>query len=110
MEIYTANWLVLQRKSTQSTRTNHGFGRSHTSSFTGILVSGGSKNHRCCPTVPLIGVVGAVMEPTIHRRTAMVGIEMGAAGTNTILERADITLLSDGLTKLPYLVGLPRTA
>jgi Zn2+/Cd2+-exporting ATPase len=50
------------------------------------------------------------MEATIHRRTAMVGIEMGAAGTNTILERADITLLSDGLTKLPYLVGLPRTA
>ena len=35
---------------------------------------------------------------------------MGATGADTALETADITLLSDDLTKLPYLVGLSRTA
>jgi len=42
--------------------------------------------------------------------TATVGIAMGAAGTDTALETADIALLSDDLTKLPYLLALSRKA
>src|SRR5699024_9755433 len=35
---------------------------------------------------------------------------LGAAGTDTALETADVALLSDDLTKLPYFVALSRTA
>jgi Cd2+/Zn2+-exporting ATPase len=35
---------------------------------------------------------------------------MGAAGTDTALETADIALLSDDLTKLSYLSSLSQTA
>jgi Cd2+/Zn2+-exporting ATPase len=42
--------------------------------------------------------------------TATVGVAMGAAGTDTALETADIALLSDDLTKLPYLSALSREA
>jgi Cd2+/Zn2+-exporting ATPase len=41
--------------------------------------------------------------------TATVGIAMGAAGTDTALETADVALLSDDLSKLPYLTDLART-
>jgi Cd2+/Zn2+-exporting ATPase len=41
---------------------------------------------------------------------ASVGVAMGAAGTDTALETADIALLSDDLTKLPYLIQLSRKA
>ncbi|MBW1854829.1 MAG: hypothetical protein JRJ00_09160 [Deltaproteobacteria bacterium] len=37
-----------------------------------------------------------------------VGIAMGAAGTDTALETADIALMSDDLLKLPFLVHLSR--
>jgi len=35
---------------------------------------------------------------------------MGAAGTDTALETADIALMADDLTKLPYLVDLSQRA
>ncbi|WP_313696207.1 heavy metal translocating P-type ATPase [Halorarum halobium] len=41
--------------------------------------------------------------------TATVGVAMGAAGTDTALETADIALLADDLTKLPYLYELANT-
>ncbi|WP_254763506.1 heavy metal translocating P-type ATPase [Natrinema marinum] len=42
--------------------------------------------------------------------TADIGIAMGAAGTDTALETADVALMGDDLTRLPYLYRLSRTA
>lgn len=42
--------------------------------------------------------------------TASVGIAMGGAGTDTALETADIALMADDLTKLPYAMHLSRKA
>jgi len=41
---------------------------------------------------------------------ATVGIAMGGAGTDTALETADIALMADDLTKLPYAMHLSRQA
>ncbi len=42
--------------------------------------------------------------------TATVGIAMGGAGTDTAMETADITLMADDLTKLPFTIRLSRAA
>ncbi|WP_276270566.1 heavy metal translocating P-type ATPase [Haloarcula litorea] len=42
--------------------------------------------------------------------TATVGVAMGAAGTDTALETADVALMSDDLSKLPYLYELAGRA
>jgi Zn2+/Cd2+-exporting ATPase len=42
--------------------------------------------------------------------SATVGIAMGAAGTDTALETADVALMSDDLTRLPYLYRLSRAS
>jgi Cd2+/Zn2+-exporting ATPase len=40
--------------------------------------------------------------------TASIGVAMGAAGTDVALETADVVLMADDLTKLPYAVALSR--
>jgi Cd2+/Zn2+-exporting ATPase len=42
--------------------------------------------------------------------TAEVGVAMGAAGTDTAMETADIALMSDDIGKLPYLYALSNEA
>ena len=39
---------------------------------------------------------------------ASVGIAMGAAGTDVALETADVVLMSDDLTNIPYVIALSR--
>jgi Cd2+/Zn2+-exporting ATPase len=46
--------------------------------------------------------------PALARAT--VGIAMGAAGTDTALETADVALMADDLSKLPFAVKLSRQA
>ena len=46
--------------------------------------------------------------PALARAT--VGIAMGAAGTDTALETADVALMADDLSKLPFAVKLSRRA
>jgi Cd2+/Zn2+-exporting ATPase len=41
---------------------------------------------------------------------ATIGVAMGAAGTDVALETADVVLMSDDLTKLPYAIELSRKA
>jgi Cd2+/Zn2+-exporting ATPase len=40
--------------------------------------------------------------------TATVGIAMGAGGTDVALETADVALMADDLSKLPFAVALSR--
>jgi Cd2+/Zn2+-exporting ATPase len=42
--------------------------------------------------------------------TATVGIAMGGAGTAVALETADVALMADDLSKLPFAVGLSRAS